>query len=253
MKKLKVMIADDEITITEGMVRLYDWEQNNFDVIGVAYDGMSAINLALEKHPDIVIVDIDMPIRSGLEVIQEISKALPDTAFIVASGYDQYEYMRAALKLGVVDYILKPIKFDELHKILEHVRMNIIDRMPVKEKEIEFENKNNSVIYSIVEYINSHLAEEITLKGLGELFHINPYYLSQLFKEDTGINYRNYLITARINEAKSLLVTTQMTISQIAAAVGFSDYRAFTKVFKKYEGMLPTEYRVSKKLIGGIS
>ena len=247
MKKLKVMIVDDEITIVEGILRLYDWEQNNFEVVGVAYDGMSAINLANEKQPDIVIVDIDMPIRSGLEVIQEISKTLPDTAFIVASGYDQYEYMRAALKLGVVDYILKPIKFDELHKILEHVRMNIIDRMSTKKKETEPASKNNSIIYSIVEYINSHLTEEITLKELGDLFHINPYYLSQLFKEDTGINYHNYLTTTRINEAKSLLVTTQMTISKVAATVGFSDYRVFTKVFKKYEGVSPTEYRALKK------
>lgn len=247
MKKLKVMIADDEITIVEGILRLYDWEQNNFNVVGVAYDGMSAINLAKEKQPDIVIIDIDMPIRSGLEVIQEILKVMPDTAFIVASGYDQYEYMRAALKLGVVDYILKPIKFDELHKILEHVRINIIDKISSKEKSIENESKNNSIIYSIVEYINSHLEEEITLKELGELFHINPYYLSQLFKEDTGINYHNYLTTARINEAKSLLVSTQMKISQIASSVGFSDYRVFTKVFKKYEGILPTEYRASQK------
>lgn len=241
IKRLKVMISDDEITIVEGILKLYDWEKNNFDVVGVAYDGISAVNLAYEKKPDIVIIDIDMPIKSGLDVIQEISKELPDTVFIVASGYDQYDYMRTALKLGVFDYILKPIKFDDLGKILEQVRMNIVERW--LEKEEEKRNNHDNIIYKVVEYINLHLAEDITLRQLGDVFHINPYYLSQTFKESTGINYHTYLTSVRMKEAKHLLISTKMTVSEIAGLVGYGDYRTFTKFFKKNEGMLPTEYR----------
>lgn len=250
MSKLKVMIVDDEVTIVEGFLRLFDWESNDFSIVGVEYDGLSAINLAREKHPDIVIIDINMPIKSGLEVVRTISEEMKHTAFIIVSGYNEYNYMREALQLQVTDYLLKPVKFDELAKVLDRVRMHFVAELPGKQERLA-DNYNqpqaDKTINNMVSYINEHLSEDISLKQLADYFHMNPYYLSQFFKENTTMNYHSYLTLRRINLAKHLLSTTKMSIAEISSRAGFSDYRVFTKVFKKIEGVLPTRYRASIK------
>ena len=248
MNKLKVMIADDEITIVEGFLKLFDWEANDFIIVGTEYDGMSAMNLAREKRPDIVIIDINMPIKSGLEVIRTISEEMPHTAFIIVSGYDEYNYMREALQLRVADYLLKPVKFDELARILNQIRMQLIEKIPIKPGQADYSGQpqTDNTINKLVAYINEHLSEDMSLKQLADIFYINPCYLSQFFKDNTGMNYHTYLTMRRVNRAKHLLVTTSMNITGISNCVGFGDYRVFTKVFKKIEGTPPTQYRISK-------
>ena len=107
MRQYKVVLVDDEITIREGFKRLFDWAAHGCEVVGEAADGVAAINIVDTLHPDIVIMDINMPLMNGLEVIQILKRKYPKTAFVIVSGYDDFEYCREALRLKIVDYILK--------------------------------------------------------------------------------------------------------------------------------------------------
>ena len=113
MKKLGVLLVDDEIMIREGFKKLFDWGAHGCDVIGEAADGMEAISKIDDLKPDIVVIDINMPIMNGLKVIQMTRLKHPDTAFIIVSGYDDFSYCREALRLKITDYILKPVNYDE--------------------------------------------------------------------------------------------------------------------------------------------
>ena len=91
--------------------------------------------------------------------------------------------------------------------------------------------------------MQEHLAEEISLTVLAERFHLNPQYISQLFKSEIGVNFLAYLTSIRMEKAKKLLLSTPLSIAEVAEQSGYGDYRVFTKVFKKSEGVTPSQYR----------
>lgn len=104
-------------------------------------------------------------------------------------------------------------------------------------------DKSNRSIKKITEYIAGHFADNISLNELAEIFHLNPSYLSALFKQVTGLSFKDYLNQIRTEEAKRLLADTDYSIMEIAVACGFNDQSYFTKVFKKYTGLTPKQYR----------
>lgn len=91
--------------------------------------------------------------------------------------------------------------------------------------------------------MQEHLADEISLNVLADAFHLSAQYISQLFKNEIGVNFLAYLTTIRMEHAKKLLVSTQLSIAEISERCGYADYRVFTKVFKKTEGSTPSQYR----------
>ena len=100
-----------------------------------------------------------------------------------------------------------------------------------------------SYVHFAREYIEQHYAEEITLNLIAEKAHVNPAYLSTIFKENTGVNYSAYLTSVRVERAKRLLEQLDMNLSQIANAVGYSSTRYFSRTFEQETGMKPSEYR----------
>lgn len=244
MMKLKVMLADDEAVILEGLLKLFDWAGHGFQVQGVCGDGITALNTALATQPDILIVDINMPLLSGLDVIRSLSGSLPETVCIILSGYDEFEYAKEALKLKVTDYLLKPVRFDELERVLDQVRVDILHRRTgqIAHREPQL-SEDTPLLNRIVAYIGEHLDEEITLSHLAQEFGMNAAYFSQFFKNKTGMNFHKYLTMQRISQAKQLLSSTERSITDIAAAVGIADYRVFSKAFKRQQGITPSEYR----------
>ena len=94
-----------------------------------------------------------------------------------------------------------------------------------------------------MDYIEKNKTEEISLSVLAEEFHLNPQYISQLFKTEIGVGFLAYLTNIRMEQAKKLLLTTNLSIAEVSEQSGYADYRVFTKVFKKSEGITPSQYR----------
>lgn len=115
---LRVVLADDENKVILLMQKLIDWEALGYEIVGTANDGLRAIELVGEKQPDLLITDVRMPGCDGIELIQRAKALQPRLRFIVVSGYRKFEYAQNALKYGVEDYLLKPLKQEELTAIL---------------------------------------------------------------------------------------------------------------------------------------
>ena len=118
----KVVLVDDEELIIEGMKRLINWKELGCEIAGVAYDGDEALDIMNEAEPDILITDIRMPVYDGLELIRRAKEVNPEINFIVISGYSQFEYAQQAIKYGVKDYLLKPLKKRELENSLTEIK-----------------------------------------------------------------------------------------------------------------------------------
>ena len=111
---LSVVLADDENKILLLLQKLIDWQSLGYEIAGTANDGLRALELVREKQPDLLITDVRMPGCSGIELIQRAKDLQPNLHFIIISGYRKFEYAQNALKYGVEDYLLKPIKQDDL-------------------------------------------------------------------------------------------------------------------------------------------
>lgn len=239
MKKLRVLLVDDEIMIREGFKKLFDWEAHECVVVGEAADGMEAITKIDEEQPDIVIMDINIPIINGLKVIQLSRVKYPSVAFVIVSGYDDFSYCREALRLQITDYILKPVNYEEFGSCIDWLKISLYNN-EVKEKPVV---KKERVITGITKYMQEHLSEEVSLHILSEEFHLNSQYISQLFKNEIGVNFLTYLTNIRMEHAKKLLLSSSLSIAEVSEQSGYGDYRVFTKVFKKSEGITPSQYR----------
>ena len=239
MRKLRVLLVDDEIMIREGFKKLFDWETHGCTVAGEAADGMEALAKIDSLNPDIVIMDINIPIMNGLKVIKMSRIKHPDTAFIIVSGYDDFSYCREALRLKITDYILKPVNYEEFGTCIDNLKIS----MYMENVSQEPEEQEERIINSITMFIQEHLAEEMSLSVLSEEFHMNPQYISQLFKNEIGVGFLAYLTSIRMEKAKKLLLSTSLSIGEVAEQSGYGDYRVFTKVFKKSEGITPSQYR----------
>ncbi len=239
MKKLRVLLVDDEIMIREGFKRLFDWEAHDCQVVGEAADGMEALAQIDALKPDIVIMDINIPIMNGLKVIQCSRVKHPEIAFVIVSGYDDFSYCREALRLKITDYILKPVNYEEFGVCIDNLKIALFQQLlPQEEAKIE-----DRPIVAITRYLQEHLDEDISLSLLSEEFHLSAQYISQLFKSEIGVNFLAYLTNIRMERAKKLLLSTALSIAEISEQLGFGDYRVFTKVFKKTEGVTPSQYR----------
>ena len=116
---MKVFLVDDEIVIREGIRESFPWDETPYTLVGEAPDGEMALPMIRDTNPDIVITDIKMPFMDGIELCRILRTQMPWIGIIILSGYDEFEYARTCISLGVREYMLKPIDSQELRQILD--------------------------------------------------------------------------------------------------------------------------------------
>lgn len=119
---VKVFLVEDEIVIRENICQMVPWAEYGFELCGEAGDGEMALPLILKEKPDVLITDIRMPFMDGLELSQIVRKELPDTKIVLVSGYDDFNYAKTAITIGVEEYLLKPVSRQDFVGVLEKIR-----------------------------------------------------------------------------------------------------------------------------------
>lgn len=125
---LKLLIVDDEPIICQGLRMTVPWNELGVEVVGEAYDGEDALQIMQETHVDIILTDVTMPVMDGLILTEKVSTFFPHIKTIIISGYDEFEYAQKAMKLGVKDYLLKPVDIDELIELIKGMQKNIVEK-----------------------------------------------------------------------------------------------------------------------------
>ncbi len=114
----KLLIADDEPKIRKGLRNSLNWAEIGVEIIGEAEDGEIALDIVRSNHPDIILLDICMPFINGLQLIEKVKQEYDECIMIVVTGHDEFSYAREALRLGVFDYVLKPVSKEQLHNVV---------------------------------------------------------------------------------------------------------------------------------------
>ncbi len=173
----KVLIADDEQIVIDGIKFMIEDTFEDMDIVAMANSGREAIEQANRTGPDIILMDIKMPGINGIEAIESIKKRFNDTKFIIISAYEQFEYAKQAVELGVSHYILKPVSEEKLTSVLKKVRDEIDDERLVRQQELKNKEKLEKVIPALEHgfvyamYMNADYRQE--LSKYQELFDLH--------------------------------------------------------------------------------
>lgn len=124
----KVLLVDDEYMVTEGLKRLIPFDKWDMEVVATASHADEALEYVQENPVDVIISDVNMPDKTGLDMIREMKEILPDAAYILLSGYQEFDYVKRAMNLSVVDYLVKPVDKVELGNLLEKIAGQLGER-----------------------------------------------------------------------------------------------------------------------------
>lgn len=158
----KVVIVDDEIWIRRGLIQSIPWDRFGFRLVGEAGDGEEAHRIALAEKPDLLFLDMRMPGLDGKQLLGMLHRDLPDLLTIVISGYSDFEYMKEAIRQKAFDYLLKPVKKDELVSVLERAVVKM-SQQETKKRIVQFDSKEDwlqRVLYHTVTDPEAHENEE---------------------------------------------------------------------------------------------
>lgn len=249
----RVLIVEDEDIIRKGLAYTMDWMGMGCTIVGEAANGQEGLEKIEELKPDIVVADIMMPVIDGIEMIR-IARQKFSFKSIILTSYADFDYAKKAIDLDVSAYLLKPVDEDELIKNVDKIVLEI-------EKEHEYEqlseikkssedphdvfiktDKENDYVQHVLDATKEHYADKISIETFSEELGVSPSYLSRKFKEATGTSYLDFLNKYRVQQAVKLLETGKYKVYEVSDLTGFSDYKHFNTVFKRYTNAAPSEF-----------
>lgn len=239
---MKLLIADDEDSIRNGITKYIQLHTDRFEKIIAVRNGEETLEAINRDRPEIMCIDIQMPLKNGIEVMEEAKRAkiLPYT--IVLSGYDEFEYCQKALRYGAKDYLLKPVRSSD---ILEKL-ISIADVLEEpKKSKVEENTDKNIIVAKALEYIEDNYYKDLKLSDVAERLGVTTGYLSTLISKSEGKGFVEILNEIRLSRACAYLKQGILKTYEIAYKVGFNDEKYFSKVFRKAYGKTPSEYKRS--------
>lgn len=250
---LKIIIVEDEDIIRKGLVFTIDWLSMDCVIVAEAADGQEGLKKIIEYKPDVVITDIKMPKLDGIEMIRQAQSYVKFKSIILTS-YTEFDYAKKAIELKTYDYLVKPVDEEKITKIMKALHDEIDNH-----KEVEFvletsknascmdlnyfmalDNSENCYVSQAIQKIMENYADKISVESISGELGVSPSYLSRKFKDITDHTFLDLLNSYRVQQAIKLLNTGRYRVYEISDIAGFSDYKHFCTVFKRYTLMSPT-------------
>ncbi|ULT57315.1 response regulator [Neobacillus drentensis] len=240
-----ILLVDDEKWVRTALRHTIIKTGLSFKVIGECSNGLEALDFLKEQAVDLVMTDVRMSVMDGLSFVTAMANGVHQSECIMISGYDDFKYIQHGLRSGIFDYLLKPVELEELKECLENWanHRQKISEYSANSLVKEADPLELSTIERVINYVKSKVPGEVTLTDAANYVNLNPSYLSKLFKDKTEQNFVDFVVETRLNEARHLLVSTSLRVCEIADRLGYSDITYFSNMFKRKNGVTPSEYR----------
>lgn len=346
---LSVLVIDDQPLEGEMISLILHRNRPDAVYVGQALNAAEGIRLTALHQPDLIFLDIKMPGMDGLTAISHLQQACPNVQIIMLSAFDDFEYLRGALRAGAKDYLLKPVRPSDILSALDSSKQNTPSIPPVSTSAPALQTNQlseairqgdcdgaeeqarrflrsylfldqSTIIYACVRcmefaseltqsvedgqsrdgliflyqefvqqvstlkepklleqhfvefvrntagiyghitgdlgqrqiadakrYIAEHYHEALQLSEVAKKLYLSTAYFSRLFKEKTGMTFSDYLANCRIDRARQLLATTDLSIAEVSAAIGYQEANSFSRLFKTRTGQSPSDYRAAQR------
>ncbi len=254
---IKILVADDEPIEKAVVKKILDDAFKGEAETCLACNGREAMEVYENEHCDIALLDICMPGINGIEAAEVIRKKYENSVIIFLTAFDEFEYAQKAIRVRALDYLLKPINEEELIAVLEEAlrlagegrahRFTPFTAVPDKEGQANL--RQAAIKKQIAEFMEANYVRDISLSDAASAMHYSEPHFCKIFKEIFGKSFILYLTQLRIEKSKELLSDITVNVKDISSKVGFRDSNYYAKVFKRAEGMTPSEYRIIRGLI----
>lgn len=240
---MRILIAEDEERARRGLRSVLTSLSEDYEVVAEASNGKQALELLQILKPDVVFTDLKMPFLDGMGLIKAGIAAGVCTKYVIVSAYEEFEVARQAISLGVKEYLVKPVTYDELKDTMERLdeaqkgKPQLIDKT-LKERYPDV----HPLVRKSLGFIEKGYSSKISQKELAANLGISQEYFCYLFNKDMGETFSHFLKNYRIEVAKKLLLNGELPKEEIPYSVGFSDSKYFNKVFREVEGCTMTKY-----------
>lgn len=231
---IRAIIADDEQAVASIICHFIEKECIPIKIVGTATDGKQAVALIKQQQPELVFLDIQMPIMNGFEVM----RAVAEPHYIIITAYESFQYAQQALRLGARDIILKPIEYQQLVQAITRA--------------IGWNFTANATVNEVLGYIHANYAQKISLSQLAQMCYTTPSHIAKLFKCCMGTSIITYLHQVRIKEAKKLLAEQHYSVKEAAECTGYDSLNNFYKYFKIHTGMTPAMFITQQDITDSI-
>lgn len=254
----KVMIAEDEELILNGIKDMIDWESLGLEVVHLVHDGVEAMEAWKKEEVQIVITDINMPRMGGLELLSKLRSINKEMRFIILSGYDEFEYARTAIRIGVEEYILKPIDEELLMERLEKTVLKLNQKNEYKKEVLEFNNKLSGFLEGKMAGVEKekYIKElqfapsenaivpavvKVNIKNGTKIYDVISH-IEDLDKDQVKILYhfKNQIIILKAGGDKEYFMNLQNQLESrnnietfISVGDGFTEFYYLPKIYKK--------------------
>lgn len=255
---MNLLIVDDEIIAVKGILKGVHWDLLPFEKVLSCTSVSEAKKIFQEETVDILLCDIEMPEGGGMELLSWVRECGYETECIFLTCHNEFSYAQRAVKLQGMDYLLKPVPYEELQEILREASDKVRSK---KEKQLyqeygrlhvgqyqentsqQEEKSGRVIVENTKKYIQEHLAEDLTAELLAGQAYISKTHLFRLFRQEENMTPVEYITRTRLFYARELLKNPEMSITRIATSVGYSNYSYFTRLFRKEFGMTPSQYQ----------
>ncbi|AZP04799.1 response regulator transcription factor [Jeotgalibaca ciconiae] len=249
----RILIVEDEHIIRKGLIYGFNYEKAGCVIVGEANNGQQGIEKIKELNPDIVITDINMPVKDAFEMLEETMDYLYST--IIISGYDEFSNAQKAIKYGVSEFIVKPIDMEELAEAISRAKyQRKVNQSFIQEREKSADIKNiqliekekqlvhDEVIREMIQFVNQNFNKRFVFQDVAKEIGYSSTLLHNRFKDYMNMTFNDYVNRYRIQKSIVYLKQNKLKLYEIAGECGFSDYKYFNKVFKKYINMSASEF-----------
>ncbi len=239
MGKKSILLVEDDVAVRDMTKRALQREQ--YDVTE-ASTCAQAVRL-LRTQIDLALIDYVLPDCNGLELLKVLREAIPSLPAILMTAYSNEDLAIKALRLGMTDYIKKPLDLRYLMKRLSHLLGGEED----SRQDRTAESREEFILDGIAAYIEDHYIDTITLNGLAGMSGMNKFKFCRAFKSRFRQSYTSFLNSIRIKNAVHLLNASSLSITEIAYFVGYNNVTHFERIFRTIHGKSPREYRSRDK------
>jgi len=241
---MKVLVVEDEEMIRKGIVLAVDWAALDCVVVGEASNGEEGLQAAERYAPTLIITDLKMPKMDGIEMLRRLREAGNNAFVIILTAYDSFAYAQSALRLGAVDFLLKPFHDGELEQAVQALRRRMEPSQGGPAIPGLKKGDKSKYVLQAMSYIGEHYDNpNITVAEIAQSIGISEGHLSHTFKKETDYTLLNYLTRYRIHKAMELLRDCRVKVYEVAQQVGYKDITYFSATFKKVVGISPSEYQ----------
>lgn len=252
---MTLLIVDDEPLVLQGVLDGVQWDLLDFRHVLTARSDGQARKILAEQSVDILLTDIEMGDKSGLDLIQWVNETRPEIKCIVLSCHDEFDFAQRAVRLECFDYVLKPAPYETLTQVLAKARERVLREQGQsllehygkeyvkKQGRGQEERSPEDVLDTAERYIRDHISVEISVETVAKKAHVSPRHLNRLFQKKHGKPVSDYVTGQRMILAAELLRGSELSVTIVSDRVGYSNYSYFIKQFKKYHGITPREYQ----------